>query len=319
MLRALSDESLRTRVGAAGRLRTLERFTWPVTARLTAEQYRVLLEERHHSAGVGERHHSAGAGERHQSAGAGDARAGGRAGRGPPTGRSGHSAPRRWCPVLTVDFERLGLRAGERILDLGCGAGRHAFECLRRGASVVAFDSDAVELKEVAALMAAMEEAGEVPSPGTGTALRGTALALPFADASFDRVIAAEVLEHIGGDVPALRELSRVLRPGGRIAVTVPRYGPELVNWALSEQYHTVPGGHIRIYRRSQLVARLGSAGLRVWWAPIMRTLSTALTGGCAAPSGLTTSTTRGYGPITGCSCGTSSAARFPPGSASSS
>jgi len=166
--------------------------------------------------------------------------------------------------VLTVDFDRLGLRSGERILDLGCGAGRHAFECLRRGASVVAFDSDAVELKGAAALMAAMEEAGEVPSPGTGTALRGNALALPFADASFDRVIAAEVLEHIGDDVPAMRELSRVLRPGGRMAVTVPRYWPELVNWALSEQYHTVPGGHIRIYRRSQLASRLGSAGLRV-------------------------------------------------------
>ncbi|HXY43194.1 MAG TPA: glycosyltransferase family 4 protein [Acidimicrobiales bacterium] len=46
LLRALDDADLRARIGAAGRKRTLERFTWPVTARLTAEQYRVLLEER---------------------------------------------------------------------------------------------------------------------------------------------------------------------------------------------------------------------------------------------------------------------------------
>ena len=62
--------------------------------------------------------------------------------------------------MLTVDFDRLGLRAGERVLDLGCGAGRHAFECLRRGAVVVALDADAVEVKGVIGLMAAMVEAG---------------------------------------------------------------------------------------------------------------------------------------------------------------
>jgi glycosyltransferase involved in cell wall biosynthesis len=46
LLRALGDAELRARIGAAGRKRTLDLFTWPVTARLTAEQYRVLLEER---------------------------------------------------------------------------------------------------------------------------------------------------------------------------------------------------------------------------------------------------------------------------------
>jgi hypothetical protein len=46
--------------------------------------------------------------------------------------------------------------------------------------------------------------------------------------------------------------------------VTVPRFGPELINWALSDEYHNVPGGHIRIYRRSVLQSRLASAGLEV-------------------------------------------------------
>jgi SAM-dependent methyltransferase len=157
--------------------------------------------------------------------------------------------------VLTVDYGRLGLRPGERLLDLGAGAGRHAFEAMRRGASVVAVDADQGEVKDCAAMMAAMG--------GAGHAAVGDALDLPFADAAFDRVIAAEVLEHIPADQAAMAELTRVLRPGGTMAVTVPRWLPELVCWALSNDYHNVPGGHIRIYRRSSLVARLSGAGLR--------------------------------------------------------
>ena len=79
----------------------------------------------------------------------------------------------------------------------------------------------------------------------------------PFPTAAFDRVICSEVLEHIPDDLSAMRELTRVLRPGGTMAITVPRFGPELINWALSDEYHNVPGGHIRIYRRSVLAERL--------------------------------------------------------------
>jgi hypothetical protein len=56
----------------------------------------------------------------------------------------------------------------------------------------------------------------------------------------------------------------RVLRPGGSIAVTVPRWYPELINWALSDAYHMTPGGHVRIYRRSALAERMRSAGLEL-------------------------------------------------------
>jgi len=165
--------------------------------------------------------------------------------------------------VLTVDFARLGLRPHERVLDLGCGGGRHAYESLRRGADVVALDASDAELKEVAVLLAAMVEEGEAAC-GAGVAVNGNALALPFPDHAFDRVIAAEVLEHIPRDTAALVELARVLRPGGTMAVTVPRWGPELVNWALSDAYHSVEGGHVRIYRRSTVISRLQGVGLRV-------------------------------------------------------
>jgi hypothetical protein len=53
-----------------------------------------------------------------------------------------------------------------------------------------------------------------------------------------------------------------VLRPGGRLAVTVPRYWPERVCWALSREYHDVPGGHVRIYKGDVLADRLRGAGL---------------------------------------------------------
>lgn len=166
--------------------------------------------------------------------------------------------------MLTVDYRRLGLAPGHRLLDLGCGAGRHAFEALRRGARVVALDHDEAELKDVAAIAAAMGESGELPAAAVCVATRGDATRLPFATASFDRIIAAEVLEHIPDDEGALRELARVLRPGSTMAVTVPARLAERICWALSAEYHApfVEGGHVRIYTGPELRAKLRAVGL---------------------------------------------------------
>jgi SAM-dependent methyltransferase len=164
--------------------------------------------------------------------------------------------------VLTVDFDRLGLRPGERALDLGCGGGRHAFEMYRRGADVIAFDQDADELGKVRDLFAAMREAGEVPDGAEADVKEGDALSLPFADGEFDRIVAAEILEHVPADLQALSELARVLRPGGTVALTVPRWLPEMVCWKLSRAYHLTPGGHIRIYTDAELVTKAESVGL---------------------------------------------------------
>jgi len=160
-------------------------------------------------------------------------------------------------------MRRARIGPGSRVLDLGCGAGRHAFAAARTGAEVVALDADGAECRTVSGTLSAMRDAGELPVRARSAVLRGDALWLPFADASFDRVVAAEVLEHLRDDRAAMAELARVLRPGGVLAVSVPRFWPEVVNWVLSREYHEVPGGHLRIYRRSQLRRRLGAVGLR--------------------------------------------------------
>jgi SAM-dependent methyltransferase len=166
--------------------------------------------------------------------------------------------------MLTADYDRLGLRPGDRLLDLGCGFGRHAFEALRRGARVVACDMAVPELRSVLDTAAAMRTAGEIAPTLSCTAVNGDATRLPFADGSFDRIIASEVMEHVADDDAALAELTRVLRPGGTIAITVPAELPERICWRLSDEYHApkVEGGHVRIYSRRSLMAKMRDAGL---------------------------------------------------------
>ena len=168
--------------------------------------------------------------------------------------------------MLTIRFGELGLRAGDAVLDVGSGFGRHVYECARRGARVVALDHAADEVVETRNTLAAMVVAGEITADRLIGVLRGDARALPFPDDTFDVVITSEVLEHIQDDVAAIAEMVRVLRPGGRFAATVPAQFPETINWKLSDDYHApkAAGGHVRIYSRTELTAKLKAAGLTV-------------------------------------------------------
>ena len=171
--------------------------------------------------------------------------------------------------MLTVRFDRLtklGVPSGALVLDAGAGFGRHAFELARRGYRTVAIDRAADEMVATRATLAAMAESGEAEDKHIVGVLRGDATALPFPDDCFDAVITSEVLEHIPDDTGALAELRRVLRPGGVLAITVPSWLPEQVNWMLSDDYHApaAVGGHVRIYSATELKAKLRSAGLDV-------------------------------------------------------
>ena len=165
--------------------------------------------------------------------------------------------------MLTVDFDRLGIGPGVSVIDVGAGAGRHSFEAYRRGADITAFDMSESDMADVATMFEAMAAEGEAPPSATAKAVVGNALELPYDDGTFDVVIASEILEHVPADDAAIAELVRVLKPGGTLAVTVPRWLPERICWLLSDEYHANEGGHVRIYRASDLRAKIAGRGMR--------------------------------------------------------
>lgn len=165
--------------------------------------------------------------------------------------------------MLTVDTELLGIRAGESLLDIGCGGGRHTSQaCREAGCVVCAVDIDIASVRKTKYLLNLMDRAGE--SRSRHLELMGDALRLPFRDRQFDRVICAEVLEHVPDDEQAVGELQRVLKDNGTLAVSVPSYLSEAVYWRLSPGYHHQPGGHVRRYRVRDLLSLLARHGLSV-------------------------------------------------------
>lgn len=160
--------------------------------------------------------------------------------------------------LLTVDLERLRVRPGEKLLDVGCGEGRHCFGALERGARVVGLDLDLPSLHAgVGALRARARELDSF-----GVMMQGDAFHLPFADESFDKVICAEVMEHVHDFRGAGAELARVTKPDGMVAVTIPTATSEHLYLRLGDEYFESPGGHIRIFRPRDLAVGLAASGL---------------------------------------------------------
>jgi len=86
---------------------------------------------------------------------------------------------------------------------------------------------------------------------------------LPFYDNTFDIVICSEVLEHIPDGKKAMSELVRILKPGKILAVSVPRFWPEKICWQLSDEYFNANMGHVRIYDKDALIAKIQDQGFK--------------------------------------------------------
>ncbi len=162
----------------------------------------------------------------------------------------------------TVDFTQLGIKEGELILDAGCGIGRHSWNLIKGNHRVVSIDLDLEALTENYGFMKYMDTIGE--TRGTFCVIMGNVQVLPFSDATFDRVICSEVLEHVDDYFEAMSELVRVLKPGGTMGISVPTWITEVFYWRLDKNY-SHPGGHIRIFRAYQVRDLLEAFGLKIF------------------------------------------------------
>jgi ubiquinone/menaquinone biosynthesis C-methylase UbiE len=165
--------------------------------------------------------------------------------------------------MLTVDFRRLPLAQRDLVLDAGCGEGRHVFECFRHDCSVLGMDLSHRSLLKARYVLGQMHERKE--AKGRVLLLRGDALRFPFPDGTFDKIICAEVIEHVDDEHRGMAELARILKTRGKIAVTVPTLFTEHLYDKLSQEYFRTPGGHVRKVVPQALARSMEENGLQVY------------------------------------------------------
>lgn len=162
-------------------------------------------------------------------------------------------------------LDYLDIQPGERVLECGCGLG-FILEILSQ-----LYDIQLTGLDySTARLNRAQSELHKRVPLAAGDILR-----LPYPDQTFDKIVLSEVLEHLPDDLGGLREVQRVLKPGGVVAITVPHHRYPLlwdpINWT-RERLGLAPirsgffGGlwtdHVRLYTQSELVELVQNAGL---------------------------------------------------------
>jgi ubiquinone/menaquinone biosynthesis C-methylase UbiE len=160
-----------------------------------------------------------------------------------------------------IDPDKLDLERGARLLDVGCGTGRHLLELSKYPGVLVGLDFAQEDLRVTRYMFGLTRH--ERPVVATVHLVQGAGERMPFPDGWFDQVVCTETLEHVPDDRAVLCELMRVLRPGGVLCVSVPDEYSERLLWRLSPRYRNTPGGHVRIYRRKEIKRLMAESGAR--------------------------------------------------------
>ena len=166
--------------------------------------------------------------------------------------------------MQTVNFDKFNLNQGDRVLDLGCGEGRHVISAYLEG-DVESIGVDLCHQDLVTTQDKAKDFVDRTLHQKYFALSAANAMQLPFADNSFDKIICSEVLEHIPDYEAVLDEMARILKPGGLLCVSVPRFWPESLCWHLSDDYHENEGGHIRIFLEKQLKRKVQQRQFRFY------------------------------------------------------
>ena len=150
-------------------------------------------------------------------------------------------------------FDRVSIRPGERVLDLGSGRGYWAGKAARAGAEVVAYDLKPERVERAALRYPRVRF------------VHGSADATGLEDESFDVVLILSVLEHTAEPERVLAEIHRVLRPGGRLALTTDMFDDD--RWRPSRERHAARWDVRRFFGREEIEGLLRSHGFAVLWS----------------------------------------------------
>ena len=157
--------------------------------------------------------------------------------------------------MLTFDFNRVNINPEGTMLDLGCGEGRHIFGVMEKFPDLKCIGLDP-HIESLDKAFEGLKFLESISNTKTNF-LSGSAYSLPFSDDSFDLVVCSEVLEHLHDYKDAIKEINRVLKPGGQFLASVPAEFPEKICWLLSEAYQNQPGGHLRIFKKNELIKEI--------------------------------------------------------------
>ena len=157
--------------------------------------------------------------------------------------------------MLTFDFNRININPEGTMLDLGCGEGRHIFGVMEKFPNLKCIGLDP-HIESLDKAFEGLKFLESISNTKTNF-LSGSAYSLPFSDDSFDLVVCSEVLEHLHDYKDAIKEINRVLKPGGQFLASVPAEFPEKICWLLSEDYQNQPGGHLRIFKKNELIKEI--------------------------------------------------------------